>query len=277
MQEKILVTGATGVVGAMILNHLRYEGRDVVGASRKEATDGWVQLDFERPETFGAAVAGVHTAMLIARPGDEHADKLAAPLIDAMVKAGVRKICLLSALGAQHRPEFSLRKMEILVEAAGVEWTHVRPNFFMQMLAAPPLSMEMRTAGTLSLPLGDAKVAYVDARDVADLMVLALTSDKLRNTGIDLNGPEAHTHSEITTLIAQATGKPMRYVNLDETQARALLAARNFSPEHIERLMKFYALIRQDWCADTDRQCAELLGRPLGRFKDFAAANASCW
>lgn len=74
MQEKIVITGATGVVGGMVLNRLRNEGRNVVGASRKEASEGWVRLDFERPETFDAAVAGVHTVMLIARPGDEHAD-----------------------------------------------------------------------------------------------------------------------------------------------------------------------------------------------------------
>ena len=277
MDERYLVTGATGLIGSGVLNALRALGKNVLGASRSAPGNGWVNLDFENPRTFPGALAGMDKLMLIARPGDENADVLAAPLIEEMVRQGISKVCLLSALGAGQRPEFSLRKVEKLVEQSGLSWVHVRPNFFMQMLAIPPLSVEIRERKTLSLPLGSARVAYVHARDVVDVMVKALCDDTLNGAALELNGPHALTHEDIAASISEAAGQRIRYVDITDAHARQLLQERNFAPAHVERVMTFYKLIKAGWCAQADCEIASLLGRPLRTFGDFAFENRERW
>lgn len=277
MRERFLILGATGVVGRQVLGLLRSAGHEAIGASRHVRGPGWVALDLVEPATHAPALAGITTVMLISLPGDEDAHLHALPLVQAMVTAGVRRVVVLSALGADQRPEFSLRKVERLVEQSGLQWTHVRPNFFMQMIALPPLSTEIVQCGTLSLPLGDAKVAYVDANDVAATLFKALTDPTLAARAIALSGPEALDHHAIVASIAGRTGTPVRYVSLREDAARDMMTVRGFAPRHVERVLQFYALVRNGFCASPDTEVAQLLGRPLGQWSDFTAANAALW
>jgi uncharacterized protein YbjT (DUF2867 family) len=277
MSDRFLVLGASGEVGGRVLEMLRQDGREAVGASRTPKDQNWVHFDWLDSETFRPALHSITSVLLVCRPGDEDADRYAAPFISAMVDAGVRRVVLLSALGAAKRPEFSLRKVELIVEASGLAWTHIRPNFFFQMLARPPLSSEIASFGTLSLPLGNARMAYVDAEDVAALLFKAITDQSLTGRAIELGGPEALTHEEIVQCIAQQTGRAIRFVNLSEDEAHALLLSRGFPAPHAERVMRFYALCRQGFCATPDAEAAQILERPLKHFDTFVEANRAAW
>ncbi|AGA28251.1 putative nucleoside-diphosphate sugar epimerase [Singulisphaera acidiphila DSM 18658] len=278
MSESYLILGATGTVGRRVLATMRSLGHVVKGASRRNAAGpDFRRFDLLEPATHVSALEGVSTVMLISRPGDEEAHIHAEPFIDAMVGQRVGRVVVLSALGAEKRADFSLRKVEALVERSGMAWTHVRPNFFMQMLASPPLCTEIVTRNTLSLPLDDAKVAYVDADDVAAVLVRALIDPTLAHQSFEVNGPRSLDHDEVTALIARQVGREIRYVPLDEDSARRLLAIRGLSPPHVERVLRFYALTRQGECAASDTTVAALLGRPLGTFEAFVAANAAAW
>jgi uncharacterized protein YbjT (DUF2867 family) len=277
MDDRFLILGSSGLVGSHVFRRLLADGYDAVGASRHKTGEPWVYFDLLDPRTHASALAGITTVMLISRPGDEEAHLYAAPLISSMVTAGVKRVADLSALGAAKRPQFSIRKVELLVETSGLEWAHVRPNFFMQVLARPPLSTEIATRRTLSLPLGSAKVAYVDARDVAATLFRALTDRALAGQAIELNGPEAVTHDEVVSRISQRIGETVRYVDISEESARALLRARGFPASMVERVLGIYALCRQDFCSSPDTEVAQLLGRPLGSLDAFIEANLTSW
>lgn len=277
MAESYLILGARGEVGRRVVDAARARGLTVRGASRTAEGPGMVRFDLLDPATHGPAFLGVSTVMLISRPGDEEAHVHAGPVVAAMVAAGVRRVATLSALGADRREDFSLRRVERLVEASGMAWTHVRPNFFMQMLARPPLSVEIATRGTLSLPMGDARVAYVDAEDVAAVTLRALTDDSLIGRAIDVNGPEALDHGRIAATITTATGRDVRYVALDDDEARRLMERRGFPPATVGRVLGFYAMAREGWCASTDAEVADLLGRPMETFDRFAVVHAAAW
>jgi uncharacterized protein YbjT (DUF2867 family) len=277
MNDRLLILGASGLVGGQVLQMLLDRGYDAVGASRRKTGDRWVPFDLLDVATHAPALAGITTVMLISRPGDEEAHLHAAPFVAAMVAAGVRRVVDLSALGAQKRPDFSIRKVELLLEASGVAWTHVRPNFFAQMLARPPLATEIATRRTLSLPLGEAKVAYVDAQDVAAVLFTALTDRRLAGRAMDVSGPEAVTHAEIVRRISTRIGDTVHFVDISEDSARALLLQRGFPAPHVERVLRFYALCRQGFCATPDTEVAQLLGRPLGTLDAVIEANLAAW
>lgn len=277
MHDRILVLGASGLVGGQVLQLLLRHGHDAVGASRRPCGEAWVRFDLLDPATHAPALAGVGAVMLLSRPGDTQAHVHAAPFIEAMVAAGVRRVVDLSALGAELRPDFSTRRVERLVEDSGLAWTHVRPNFFAQMLARPPLSTEIARERTLRLPLAAAKVAYVDASDVAAVIFRALTDPELAGRAIPISGPEALDHEEIARRLSAALGETVRYVAISEAAARDLLASRGFPAPQIERVLEFYARCREGFCATPDTWTARLLGRPLGTLDAVIAANLPAW
>ncbi|HML60563.1 MAG TPA: NAD(P)H-binding protein [Solidesulfovibrio sp.] len=277
MHDRILVLGATGLVGGQVFQALSRHGYDVRGASRRKSGGQWAHFDLLDPATHAPALDGVDAVMLVSRPGDEEAHVHAAPFLEAMAAAGVRRVVDISALGAQLRPDFSIRRVERLVEDSGLEWTHVRPNFFAQMLARPPLSTEIARSRTLRLPLDAARVAYVDAHDVAAVAFRALTDRGLAGRAISLNGPEALDHGEIARRISKALGETVRYIAISEAQARELLVARGFPAPQVERVLRFYALCRQGVCAAPDTEAAQLLGRPLGTLEAVITANLPVW
>lgn len=277
MQERWLVTGSTGLVGGLVLRALAGEGRDVRAATRRPAGPRDVMFDLLAPPTFGPALAGVTTVMLMSRPGDEDAHLAAAPFVAAMRDAGVRRVVVLSALGSDKRPDFSLRKVERLVEGSGMAWTHVRPNFFMQMLALPPLSCELAHEGTLSLPMAGASIAYVDARDVAAVVHRALVDPLLAARAIEVSGPGSWTHDALLQVVSERCGRELRYVRLSDDQARALMLSRGMPARQAERVLTFYRLIREGFCAQPDTEVARLLGRPLTTWPAFVAGSLAAW
>jgi len=277
MNERFLVLGASGLVGGLVLQQLLADGRTAIGATRRPSAQHHIRMDLLDPASFAPALEGVTTVMLMSRPGDEDAHLLAEPFVAAMQRAGVKRVVVLSALGAERRPEFSLHKVERLVERSGLLWTHVRPNFFMQMLALPPMACEIANQGTLSLPLGDASVAYVDAHDVAAVVHRALVDEGLTGQGLTVSGPRAWNHESLMRVLSASLGREVRYVSLSESEARQLLADRGFSTRHAERVLSFYRLIREGLCGGEDERLFEILGRPLNEWADFVRAHLAAW
>ncbi len=170
MREQTLVIGATGLIGHFVAEGLRTRGAAVRLATRHapEMVDaGWVHFDFAKPETFAGAVRGVARVFLIARPGDPQPEVIAAPLIAAMKQARVQHVVNLTAMGVESREDIGLRKVERLLESSGMGFTHLRPNFFMQVFTMEPLRSMLRGDGVIRVPAANARISYVDARDVA--------------------------------------------------------------------------------------------------------------
>ncbi|WP_257456613.1 SDR family oxidoreductase [Archangium lipolyticum] len=285
MAGRILVIGATGTVGGHLVAQLEQLGEEVRAATREPGraarrTGGktqYVSFDLERPETFAPALDGADRVFLMARPGDEQADRVALPLIDEMKRQRIRHVVNLTAMGAEHREDFALRKVERYLEASGLGFTHLRPNFFMQIFSGGPLLQDLETTGALHIPAADAKLSFVDARDIAAMAVAALTGPGHAGKAYTLTGARALDHAEVARTLSEVAARSIQYVPLGEEEARQLLARSGLSPERIERLIGFYRLVRQGFCAPVSSDIETVLGRPPISFERFARDHASCW
>lgn len=284
MAGPILVIGATGSVGSGLVEQLGRKGEKVRAATREPADRRspdnaveFVEFDFERPQTFAAALDGVDRVFLIARPGDDHADRVAFPLIDEMKRQGVRHVVNLSAMGVEARDDFALRKVERYLEESGIGFTHLRPNFFMQVFSTGPLLLDIRSTGAIHIPAAGAKLSYIDARDIAAVAAATLTEQGHMGKAYTLTGGQALDHHEIARAISGAAGKTIQYVAITEETALRVLAAAGLSPERAERLIGFYRLVRQGFCASVSSDVQTVLGRPPISFEQFAKDHASCW
>ena len=171
----ILVTGATGNRGGHMVEQLLRAGRHVRALTRDPANAGLpagtevVAGDLTAPETLGPALTGVEAMHLIAF-GDSGYTPLtnAAAILERATAAGVRRVTVLTGTDDE-------LEVPRAVEAAGVEWTHLRPAEF--MANALFWAESIKADGVVRAPFGDQPHAMVDEADVAAVAVSALLED----------------------------------------------------------------------------------------------------
>lgn len=285
MPGRILVLGATGRVGSALVAELGWLGERVVAASRRAGPDGGgeslagvatVPFDFENPATYAGAVRGVDRVFLVARPGDDHADAFSVPFLDVARRAGVRRVVNLTAMGVEQLEQSALRKIERHLEASGMAWTHLRPNWFMQVFCAQPLLGDVR-AGSLRIPAGDATLSFIDLRDISAVAARALTTSGHECRAYTLTGGEALDHDSVAAAITRASKRVVRYESVDDQAARTALGEAGFAPERVERLIRFYRLVRAGLCSPVSADVERVLGRPPIAFARFAEDHAHIW
>jgi uncharacterized protein YbjT (DUF2867 family) len=136
--ETILVTGARGKLGRAVAQALLKKDFNVRAATREPKRIAGsdrlrsVLLDYEEPGLFGAALEEISSVFLIAPPLDYEAPRKLMPFIDRAVEAKVRHIVFTSVLGADMDEKIPFRMIERHLMKSGVDYTILRPNFFME-------------------------------------------------------------------------------------------------------------------------------------------------
>jgi uncharacterized protein YbjT (DUF2867 family) len=199
------------------------------------------------------------------------------PFIDMAKKEGVRLIVNLTAMGVEQDDSFMLRILEKYVEASGIPYTHLRPNWFMQNFNSGPMLADIRATGGLHLPASDARLSFIDLRDIAAVGLAALTEPRHAGNAYTLTGGEALDHYQVVDILSRAAGKTIMYVPLSEEDACAALTKAGVAPDLIERWTKFYRIVRQGLCAPVTHDAESVLGRPTLAFEQYAKDHAASW
>ena len=214
MAQTILVTGATGNVGAALIEQLC--GRDVrivaavrdVERARQRLGAGleYAQFDFARPETYNA-FDGVDRLFLVRPPEIADVRRVIAPAIDAARRAGVRQVVFLSLLGVERNPIVPHYRIEKALRESGMAWTSLRASYFMQNLDT--IHREDVRRGTIVVPAGVGKTSFIDVRDIAAVGALALTEDGHEHRGYSLTGARALGYHEAARQFTAVLGRPI--------------------------------------------------------------------
>jgi uncharacterized protein YbjT (DUF2867 family) len=285
MPNTILVIGATGRLGSELVKLLILNGESVRAATRYPSAAGGrfhhpidvIEFDYERPQTFASALAGVEKVFLTARPGDNHSDEAAMPFIDTAKKLRIQRIVDVTAMGVELNDTFMLRILEKSVESSGISYTHLRPNWFMQNLNSGPMFADIRATGTLHLPAADAKISFVDVRDVAAVGFAALTETHHAGRAYTLTGRESLSYSQVVEKLSHVAGKEISYCAIAEETARESLVKAGIPGDLIERWTEFYRKVRQGLCSAVTTDVELVLGRSPILFDGYAADYAASW
>ncbi|WP_433717708.1 NAD(P)H-binding protein [Actinoplanes sp. CA-051413] len=258
-----LVLGGTGKTGRRIASLLTRQGRPVRIGSRSAQPP----FDWDRPQTWDAALDGVHAAYLsfypdLALPG---AAETVAALVDRAAARGVRRLVLLSGRG---EPQALIS--EDTVRRSGLEWTVVRSSWFNQNFSEGFL-LDAVLSGELALPVGDAAEPFTDADDIAEVAVAALTDARHAGQTYELTGPRLLTFADAAAEIAKATGRPLSFTALRPEEFTAVLREHGL-PEDLGDLFHLITDGRNASVADGVQRA---LGRPPRDFADYARATAA--
>lgn len=272
--NKVLVTGATGNVGKAVVNYLTDKGFYVKAATRNpgkitaSALVEPVAFDFEDSATYAAALSGVDGVFLVAPPMDPQAPAKLNPFIDKAKEMGVGHIVFNSVIGAEADDNAPLRQIELHLMNSGINYTFLRPNFFMENFSSGFLA-QMIEQGGIFLAAADGKTSFVSVDDIATVAFSSF-SDKLYGKAYTLTGPQALDHAEAAEIITKAMNKPVTYHPLAEEDM--LQGARDQGiPEGAVQYMKvLYEAVRNGWAAPVSDDIETVTGKTATSFEQFA-------
>ncbi|MDH3282697.1 MAG: NmrA family NAD(P)-binding protein, partial [Gammaproteobacteria bacterium] len=232
-------------------------------------------FDWGNQSTWDAVLDGVTAVYVsyapdLAIPGSTDAIRA---FVERAVEGGVRRMVLLSGRG-----EEEAQLCERVVQDAGIEWTVVRSSWFNQNFSEGEF-LDMVLAGAITLPAGDVPEPFVDADDIADVVVAALTENGHAGQIYEVTGPRMLTFAEAVEEIARASGREIQYIQIPhETFAAGI--AESGAPDDIVWLLSYlFSTVldgRNAYVCDGVRRA---LGREPADFAKYARriADTGVW
>ncbi|WP_051478780.1 NAD(P)H-binding protein [Arthrobacter sp. H5] len=263
----ILVIGATGKTGRRVAEKLTDKGINVRGGSRTAD----IPFDWDLKETWAPALAGTRAAYItyypdLAFPG---VSELIAEFCEVAKANDVKRLVLLSGRG-----EEGARASEVSVENSGAEWTVVRCNWFNQNFDES-FFLEPVLSGEIAIPAGDAVEPFIDANDIADVAVAALTEDGHHGEVYELSGPRLLSFTDVAAELSDATGRHIKYAPVSPEEYAAVLAEAGLPEDFVE----LFTMILDGRNASLTDGVQRALGREPKDFGDYAreAAATGVW
>ncbi|MFF7765907.1 NmrA family transcriptional regulator [Streptomyces massasporeus] len=263
----VVVTGASGRTGSRVARAAEAAGLTVRTASRATGFDWWDR------STWADTLRGADAAYL-AHPSDVGAPG-AAEAVGALAREavglGVRRLVLLSARG-----EDQALPTEEALHASGADWTVVRAAWFAQNFSEGPLVAELRESGELVFPADGVREPFLDVRDIADVVVAALTSgDRYVGRTLTLSGARLLTFGEAVAEIAAATGRPLTYRAVSTRDYGEALVGFGVPREEVAGMTAIFDTLLDGRNAHLSDGVREVLGRAPRDFGDFVREEAA--
>lgn len=229
----ILVTGSTGKVGYHVLAALQASKVPFKALARSDASAkalgakgvAVVRGDVSDDTSWRAALKGIETLFLLTSGADPFREE--AKALASAKAAGVKRVVKLSAIGARADAANSFQRgharIEQWLEQSGLQWTSLRPNFFMQNWVAYN-APAIKAGQPVYANAGSARFAWIDTRDIGAAAAVVLTQPGHDGRIYELSGPEALSYSQVTERIGKLIGRKVDYVAVpDQAAYQAML------------------------------------------------------
>lgn len=262
-----LVLGGTGKTGRRVAERLWALNRPVRVGSRSSEPP----FDWSDRATWPDALRDVGAVYIsyypdLAAPGA--VDAITA-LTQLAVTSGVSRLVLLSGRG---EPE--AERCEQIVQQAGLDWTVVRASWFNQNFSENFL-LEPIMAGEVVLPVDQVREPFVDAEDIAEIAVAALTQDGHAGQLYEVTGPRLLTFAEAVAEIAGASGRTIHYVPISVEEYAAALESAQLPPDLVRLITYLFREVLDGRNASLTDGVQRALGRPPRDFADYVRDTAA--
>jgi uncharacterized protein YbjT (DUF2867 family) len=287
--QTYLITGGTGRIGTAFVHEMAARGHRVRlgtrspdgSAARLRARFGPgivepVALPVDDAAALDTAFSGCTGALFVAPFGDMKAWHEA--MSAAAKRAGLEHVVKVSVTGARgpdtDPPPGRIPSMhfegEEIVRASGIPTTVIRPTIFAQHFLGLSPTLFRQGDTQFHLPTGDAKVAWLDCRDIAACAAAVLSSKEQRSAfagkAFELTGPTAVTAADVESILGGVAGRTIAHV--DTMEAFSKHAAELGVPDMIKGI---YGEAAEGWFADVhDDEFVQLTGRHTTSFAKFA-------
>jgi uncharacterized protein YbjT (DUF2867 family) len=291
MAETILVTGATGTVGSEVVNQLSNvksdfkikaavhsveKAKKIQNSQRVEP----IQIDYDTQEGLQEAFKNAEKLFLLTHPSPKSADHETNLICEAK-KSGIRHIVKQSIMGADLKADVEAmrlhRQAEKVIEESRIPYTFLRPNEFMQGFINFQGST-IKNNNAFYIPAEDAKVSFVDARDIAAVAVKALVDgERHYNKTYLVTGPEPMSYYQAAEILSNATGKKIDYVNISDEEARGAMKKVGLDDWLVNAISELYSYFRKGYASHVSSAVEEVTGKKPITFAQFAKDYAEAF
>jgi uncharacterized protein YbjT (DUF2867 family) len=266
-QDTILILGATGKTGRRITQRLKTAGHPIRQGSRAANP----AFDWDDRATWDAALDGIHAVYIayqpdLAVPG---AVETVQAFTDLAVKSGVSKLVLLSGRG-----EVEAEQAERVIQNSGVDWTILRASWFSQNFSEAHF-LEPILQGELALPVGNIAEPFIDAEDIAEIAVEALTKPGHSGQLYELTGPRALTFAEAVNEIARETQRDIQFIAVPPQAYREALEQAQLPAQLIDLVLYLFTTVLDGRNTPIADGVHRALGRPARDFTDYVRRTAA--
>lgn len=279
----ILITGASGTVGKAVLKEVAKSGaehramyRSASEAAKAPPGTTTVIADFAKKETLAPALRDTRSVYLVCSPIPELVE-LEGNMIEACAAAGIQHIVLNSALGAGDYPKSFPswhRKVEDKLKSTNISFTILRPNSFHQNVTTY-YAPSIRAQGVFYSSMGNARVSFLDVRDIAVVAAKALAGSGHVGKIYELNGPEAIPYAELAAKISKHAECPVQYVDIPVDAQRKAMVDQGMAEWQVTALLDLQVYYTGGKGGEVDDVLARLLGRPPIRMDQFLTEFAA--
>jgi uncharacterized protein YbjT (DUF2867 family) len=282
----ILVTGATGKIGTQVVNQLSQAGAKVRALVRNPQKAASLQQpnvdiatgDLKKSETLAGPLKGIDHVLLVSSPEPEQV-QLQHNLIEAAKRSGVEHIVKISAVGASLNSNCRFLRWHAQTEQelkdSGIAYTLLQPGMFAQnaLMFAPSIAAQ----GSFSMPSGDARMGFVDVRDIAAVAVKTLMEPGHQGKTYVVTGPEALSYGQVAEKLSTALGKKITFVNASPEEFKKGALAIGMPEWLVDALNELYGWVREGGAAVVTDVVARVAGKPPISFDQFAREHAEAF
>jgi uncharacterized protein YbjT (DUF2867 family) len=170
-----------------------------------------VSLNFEDTTTFAAALDGMDSIFLVRPPAISKVGSTLNRLVTEAQKVGVKHIVFSSVVGAESNRLLPHHRVETHLRASGINYTILRPSFFADNIGNT-YREDICNDHRIFLPAGNARVAFIDTRDIAAVVALiALDPYPHVGKGYTLTGSTSYSFREVAAILSQTLGFQVNY------------------------------------------------------------------
>lgn len=262
-----LVLGATGKTGRRVAERLATRGLPVRPGSRSAEPP----FDWEDRTTWAPVLRDIGSVYLTYYP--DLAVQGAVEAVHAFVEvaraSGVERVVLLSGRG-----EDEAQRAERVVRNSGMAWTIVRSSWFSQNFSENYFRDPV-VSGDVVLPAGEVREPFVDADDIAEVAVAALTEAGHAGQLYEVSGPRLLTFAEAVGEIAEATDRPIRYTQVTPEAYASALVEQGVPADFVWLVNYLFTTVLDGRNAHLTDGIQRALGREPREFRDYARASAA--
>ena len=279
----ILLTGATGKTGsatAKALNDRGIKFRALIRNEEKreeiESLGGEVVIgSIENKEAVDQSMVDIEAALILL-PNSENQLSLEKQLVDSAKQAGANRVVKMSSIEATPDATSPIPKLHLeseeYIKQSGLNWTMIKPNFYMQNLLAS--AGTIKDQGKIFLPMGEGKTGMIDTTDVGKVLAKVLSEDGHESMNHEITGPEILSFYEVAEIFSQGLGKQVDYVDVPLGAYKETLGQFLTNQWHLDAVIDLFKGIADGGIEEKTDTYSELMGESPKSLSEFISENS---